>query len=553
MTQQVLDIVTAYQDAWTSGDLDTAAAYLAPDFRFESPGASFSSADEFLPFLARFAGRIGHGWRQVAAFGDGDEMLVMYELRGPAGGPLPLTVDHFVVRGGLLAAETLVFDTAAFGQAMAAGAVPVLTDVADAGPRRRGAVRPRRRCPSVGRGSANTDVGRMPNSRRSARLAANQPPSPCTPGPGGVAAEHRYTPSTPRRTGRARRWGGRSPGAGPAAPAEMSPPTRLALWCDIADAGTHRDATTTSRNPGANRSMCAGDGLGHVDVGPGRDVRVAPQRTQAVVPRPASTTEGSLTRQTGSSACRPACTSDSARAMSARVPPTCTVPARATSGCAQGTGPDRTKSTFAAASPCRYALERGAPAGGQLVAQHLDERPRRRVEQVAAGRGEVAARAHQVVGDDRPAVRAQVLDQRGDDRAGAATGDRPPVPGVREGGQQQGGPGSGRAGQRGDGVRGHAGQQRGRHVAAEAGAPGAACPARAHPARTAPHRRGHAGSSPAGRLRLSPSAARTTSGLCRERAPTSERHAGPSTPRPSTVRSRSCHARPARPPGSGWA
>ena len=122
MTQQVLDVVTAYQDAWTSGNLETAATYLAPDFRFESPGASFSSAEQFLPFLARFAGRIGRGWRQVAAFGEGDELLVMYELRGADGGPLPLTVDHFVVRDGLLAAETLVFDTASFGQAMAGAA-----------------------------------------------------------------------------------------------------------------------------------------------------------------------------------------------------------------------------------------------------------------------------------------------------------------------------------------------------------------------------------------------------------------------------------------------
>jgi hypothetical protein len=123
MTQHVLDLVTAYQDAWTSGDLDTAATYLAPDFRFDGAGASFTSVDEFLPFLARFGARIGRGWRQVAAFGDGDEALVMYELRGPAGQALPLTVDHFVVRDGLIAAETLVFDTAAFGQAMA-GAAP---------------------------------------------------------------------------------------------------------------------------------------------------------------------------------------------------------------------------------------------------------------------------------------------------------------------------------------------------------------------------------------------------------------------------------------------
>ena len=122
MTQHVLDIVTAYQDAWTSGDLDTAATYLAPDFAFEGAGASFTSGADVLPVLARFGGRIGPGWRQVAAFGDGDEALVMYELYGPAGQVLPPTVDHFVVRDGKIAAETLVFDSAAFGQAMAGAA-----------------------------------------------------------------------------------------------------------------------------------------------------------------------------------------------------------------------------------------------------------------------------------------------------------------------------------------------------------------------------------------------------------------------------------------------
>jgi hypothetical protein len=122
MTQNTLDLVTAYQDAWTSGDLDTAATYLAPDFAFEGAGATFSSSADFLPFRARFGSRIGPGWRQVAAFADDTEALVMYELRGPSGQPLPLTVDHFVVREGKLAAETLVFDTAAFTQAMAGGA-----------------------------------------------------------------------------------------------------------------------------------------------------------------------------------------------------------------------------------------------------------------------------------------------------------------------------------------------------------------------------------------------------------------------------------------------
>ena len=43
----------------------------------------------FLPFLARFGARIGRGWRQVAAFGDGDEMLVMYDCAVPPAQALP--------------------------------------------------------------------------------------------------------------------------------------------------------------------------------------------------------------------------------------------------------------------------------------------------------------------------------------------------------------------------------------------------------------------------------------------------------------------------------
>lgn len=38
---------------------------------------------------------------------------------------------------------------------------------------------------------AKTDRTRMPNRSRSARRAASQPDMPCTPGPGGVDAEHR--------------------------------------------------------------------------------------------------------------------------------------------------------------------------------------------------------------------------------------------------------------------------------------------------------------------------------------------------------------------------
>ena len=115
-----LDVVRAYQDAWTGKDYEAAAGYLADDFVHLSPNARYSSAKEWLPALARFGDRIGSGWRAVAAFGDEAEALLMYELFARSGAALPLTVDHFVVRDGKIISETLVFDTASFGAALIA-------------------------------------------------------------------------------------------------------------------------------------------------------------------------------------------------------------------------------------------------------------------------------------------------------------------------------------------------------------------------------------------------------------------------------------------------
>src|SRR4051794_27030647 len=77
---------------------------------------------------------------------------------------------------------------------------------------------------------------------------------PCTPAPGGVADEHRYTLGIGVLHGLSR-------GVGPAnawtkvlPPTPMSPPTRLALWSANCAADTDRTATTTSRKPGAKRS-----------------------------------------------------------------------------------------------------------------------------------------------------------------------------------------------------------------------------------------------------------------------------------------------------------
>jgi SnoaL-like domain len=57
-----LDVATAFLDAFTAGDLDHTATYLADDFTFDGPIAHYRSAEEFLtgsrPFVETLHGPV---------------------------------------------------------------------------------------------------------------------------------------------------------------------------------------------------------------------------------------------------------------------------------------------------------------------------------------------------------------------------------------------------------------------------------------------------------------------------------------------------------------
>jgi ketosteroid isomerase-like protein len=107
-----LDIVCAYQDAWTSGNLAAAARYVADDIVFRSPQQHLTSAHEFMAMLGAFAGRVERRWELVAATPDPDGVLILYKLF--LGGAPALCADHFTVRDGRIQSETLVFDPQPF-------------------------------------------------------------------------------------------------------------------------------------------------------------------------------------------------------------------------------------------------------------------------------------------------------------------------------------------------------------------------------------------------------------------------------------------------------
>jgi ketosteroid isomerase-like protein len=105
-TQQ---IARRYFDAWTSGDSETVAALLAPDFRFVAGGMTVEGRDAFMdsgafPKDARTT--------MVAEAYQGDIGFQLYDAE--RGDRRVRIVEQLTVRDGAIASSVFVTDMAAF-------------------------------------------------------------------------------------------------------------------------------------------------------------------------------------------------------------------------------------------------------------------------------------------------------------------------------------------------------------------------------------------------------------------------------------------------------
>lgn len=178
----------------------------------------------------------------------------------------------------------------------------------------------------------------MPRSL-STTLAALYPHIPCTPPPGAVDAEHRYTFGDdvlyPRAVGL------NASCIGPIAPPIMSPPTRFASLASRS-AGAHtRRARTQSPKPLANRSICASSLGSMSSPHPCGTWQYAHAMCLPSGAREGSNSVGCDTSTNGRSAICPLAIVRSDAAISSIVPPRCTVAARAHSGAFHGIARDR--------------------------------------------------------------------------------------------------------------------------------------------------------------------------------------------------------------------
>jgi ketosteroid isomerase-like protein len=110
-----LDVAKRYFDAWTSKDMDSAMALVADDMVCDAPAGRLRGAAEFRAFLEPFTGILLEA-RLLAAYGDETKALIMYDTTTM---PVPSApgAELLTVMGGLIVANTFIFDRAPFDAA----------------------------------------------------------------------------------------------------------------------------------------------------------------------------------------------------------------------------------------------------------------------------------------------------------------------------------------------------------------------------------------------------------------------------------------------------
>ena len=113
MTSPALQIALAHHRAWTGKDIDTAMTYIADDVVLDAPAGRITGRDAYRRFLAPFAGELLIRAELVAAFGDENTALLMYDTETIPAASAP-AAECVTVRDGKITYNRFVFDRLPF-------------------------------------------------------------------------------------------------------------------------------------------------------------------------------------------------------------------------------------------------------------------------------------------------------------------------------------------------------------------------------------------------------------------------------------------------------
>lgn len=110
-----LEVALAYFRAWTGRDLDKAMSYIADDIVCDAPAGRLEGADAYRGFMGPFVQMLT-GSRLIAAFGDADTALIMYDTETVPVKSAP-GAECVTVTGGKISYSRFIFDRLPFDQA----------------------------------------------------------------------------------------------------------------------------------------------------------------------------------------------------------------------------------------------------------------------------------------------------------------------------------------------------------------------------------------------------------------------------------------------------
>jgi hypothetical protein len=103
-----VEIATDFTKAWTTGDFETVRSLVADDVVFQGPMATVQGADDYIASLEKLQENV-RGARIIAAFGDDDSALLMYDLITKTAGPITCA-KLLTIKQGRIIADKLTFD-----------------------------------------------------------------------------------------------------------------------------------------------------------------------------------------------------------------------------------------------------------------------------------------------------------------------------------------------------------------------------------------------------------------------------------------------------------
>jgi hypothetical protein len=107
--EKTRDVVRAYHDAWTSGDIEIAGGYLAAEFRTRAPVGSYDSKEQYLVGLARFRSLVT-GLDLISELYGAGEATLIYDVHTSTPAGTLRTAEHFEVGEDGIRSTRLIFD-----------------------------------------------------------------------------------------------------------------------------------------------------------------------------------------------------------------------------------------------------------------------------------------------------------------------------------------------------------------------------------------------------------------------------------------------------------